>query len=66
MNEIIQNALNLATIGQLSIEIQKRLASNTEVKIKPRWIRVQHTAHCDRLISAESVDHALELNFAAK
>ena len=63
MSELIQQALSLATVGQLSIEIQKRLARNTEVKIKPQWIRVQHTSHCDRLISAESIDTALKQNF---
>lgn len=66
MNELIQAALSNASTGQLAFEIQKRLAKNTEVKIKTSWVRVQHTQHCDRLLSAESIDRALQLNFESK
>ncbi|MFM7011055.1 MAG: hypothetical protein ACKO0Z_17325 [Betaproteobacteria bacterium] len=65
MGTLIQAALGNATVGQLAIEIQRRLSRNTEVKIKPQWIRVQHTAHCDRLLSAESIDQALLDNLIA-
>ena len=66
MNDIIKNALSMATIGQLSVEIQKRLPRNTEIKIKPQWIRVQHTSHNDRLCTPEAVDRELSLNLVAK
>lgn len=65
MDALVQAALGTATVGQLAMEIQRRLARNTEVKIKPQWIRVQHTAHCDRLLCAESIDRALLDNLIA-
>ena len=65
MNEIIEIALNNASVGQLAVAIQKKLVSNAEVKIKPQWIRVQHTTHCDRLLSAQSIDLALSKNLEA-
>lgn len=66
MNKIVTAALEAATVGELALEIQKRLRGNTEVKIKKAWVRVQHTQHCDRLSSAADVDHALTLNLIAK
>lgn len=65
VEQLIQNALSLATIGQLSIEIQRHLARNTEIKIKPQWIRVQHTSHNDKLLTPEAIDKAIEMNLVA-
>jgi len=64
MEQLVSQALALATPGQLAIELQKRLTKNAEIKIKPQWIRVQHTMHCDRLLDANGVDEALTLNVA--
>lgn len=50
------------TTGQMLAEVASRLAPNTQIKITPGYIRVQHTAHCDRLTTAEQVDRALLSN----
>ena len=62
MSQLVTIALEQATIGQLACAIQKKLVRNTEVKIKPQWIRVQHTAHCDCLSTPEAIDEALGQN----
>lgn len=53
--------INLTT-GQLAAEICRRLAPNTQVKITPRWVRVQHTAHCDMLMTSQQIDQAIANN----
>ena len=50
------------TTGQLCAEICRRLSPNTQIKITPRWVRVQHTAHCDQLMSPQQIDEALANN----
>lgn len=59
MNDMVALALTNATIGQLAVAIQEKLAANTEVKIKPQWVRVQHIHHRDQLRSAQAIDAAL-------
>lgn len=62
MENVIGVALKHATVGQLAHAIQQKLTHNTEVKIKPAWVRVQHTSHNDRLSTPEAIDAALRLN----
>ena len=47
------------TTGQMLAEIASRLQPNTQVKITPSWVRVQHTSHCDRLMTPAQIDDAL-------
>lgn len=62
MSQLVAIALEQATVGQLAAAIQSKLHHNEEVKIKRQWIRVQHTAHCDRITSWQNVDAALGCN----
>lgn len=50
------------SVGQMCAEICNRLSPNTQIKITPNYVRVQHTSHCDRLLSAASIDQALQNN----
>lgn len=65
MKQVVDHFLNEATLGQLAIKIAERLPSHTEIKIKPGTVRVQHNMHCDRLISARTIDEALGLRRAS-
>ena len=53
--------INLTT-GQMLAEVCSRLPANTQIKITPNYVRVQHTSHCDRLINAAQIDLALSNN----
>jgi hypothetical protein len=54
------------TTGQMLAEVASRLPPNTQIKITPRMVRVQHTSHCDYLTSPSQIDQALSLNTLLK
>lgn len=53
--------INLTT-GQMLAEVASRLAPNTQIKITPQYVRVQHTSHCDRLMTPAQIDQAISNN----